>query len=289
MLGKERIERRLREWPEPPELIEVRNRIQDSFSNVEFVEEGHKYFIHMPDGSVISPPSVSQITHRFTNEFDTDGISEEYARKHGQTAEYWQKEWKYGNLSSTITGTYVHEFGESLAWIRSGHPEKICDCCKVKYISEEGWLVPTREKESAVAKFWDDMPDSYHVVLPEAKIYNLTTTKQNYAGTFDLGLWYECRENPSKSGFILMDYKTNKEKNMFSEYNEEHGKMLKPGFDYLVDCSYSMYILQLNLYQLALENIGVHVIDRRLIWLKQDGSYELLKIPEIQDQIKMNF
>lgn len=287
MLNKEKIEKRLIEWPEPPELIEMRNNIQNSFSNVEFVEYGHKYFITMPDGTVLSPPSVSQITHKFANEFDTEGISTRYAEKHGETAEYWQKQWKYKNLSSTITGTYVHEFGESLAWIRSGHPENICDCCKTKYVKDEGWLIPTRKKEEAVVKFWDEIPDSYHVVLPEAKIYNLTTTEQNYAGTFDLGLYYECKENPSKSGFILMDYKTNE--NLYSEWNEEHGKMLKPGFDHYVDCPYSMYILQLNLYQLALENIGVHVIDRRLIWLKPDGTYELVKVPDIQEDIKRNF
>ena len=73
------------------------------------------------------------------------------------------------------------------------------------------------------------------------------------------------------------------------EWNEEHNKMLKPGFDYMVDCPYSMYVLQLNLYQAALENIGIHVIDRRLIWLKPDGNYELVKVPEIQEEIKKNF
>lgn len=241
----------------------------------------------MPDGSVLTPPSVSQITHKYANEFDTEGISTRYAEKHGETPEYWQKQWKYKNLTATISGTLCHEFGESLAWIRSGHPEKICESCRQKYVADEGWLIPTREKEKAVVKFWDEIPDSYHVILPEAKIYNLDTTAQNYAGTFDLGIYYECRENPSKSGFILMDYKTNE--SLHNEYNEENKKMLKVPFNYMVDSPYSMYILQLNLYQAALENIGIRVIDRRLIWLKPDGNYELVKVPDIQEEIKKSF
>jgi hypothetical protein len=65
--------------------------------------------------------------------------------------------------------------------------------------------------------------------------------------------------------------------------------MLKDGFSDMVDEAYSMYVLQLNLYQAALENIGIKVIDRRLIWLKPDGTYQQVKVPDIQERIKENF
>ena len=287
MLTKEKIIKRLSENPEPKECKEMREHILNSFKDLVFYEEGHKYELLREGQKPLILPSVSQITRRFESEFDEISISENYALKHGETPEYWRDMWKYKNLIATTTGTYVHEFGESLAWIRSGKPENICDCCKTKFNENNWWLIPTREKEKAVIKFWDDIPDCYHVVLPEAKIYNLDTTKQQYAGTFDLGIYYDCKENPSKSGFLLLDYKTNE--NLYSEYNTKNHKMLKDGFNDLVECPYSMYILQLNLYQAALENIGIKVIDRRLIWLLPDGTYQLIKIPDIQEKIKNNF
>ena len=288
MLDKEKILRRLEEHPEPKECSEMRDLILNSFKDLKFFEEGHKYTLKKKGWKeTLELPSVSQITHRFENEFDELTISENYAFKHGETPEYWRDVWKYKNLIATTTGTYVHEFGESLAWIRSGHPENICDCCKTKFIEDKWWLIPTREKEKAVAQFYDDIPDCYHVVLPEARIYNLDTTKQKYAGTFDLGIYYDCKENPEKSGFLVFDWKTNSD--LYSEYNREHQKMLKDGFSDMVDEAYSMYVLQLNLYQAALENIGIKVIDRRIIWLKQDGTYQLIKVPDIQDKIKENF
>lgn len=286
MLSKEQIMRRLSEHPEPKECTDMREKILESFKDLTFYEEGHRYELNT-GGERITLPSATQIVGKFANEFETVPQSEKYASKHGETPEYWRDVWRYKNLSATTTGTYVHEFGESLAWIRSGKPENICDCCKTKFVEDKWWLIPTREKEKAVVAFWDAMPDCYHVILPEAKLFNMDTTKQHYAGTFDLGIYYDCKENPEKNGFILMDYKTNE--NLYNEYNTEHHRMLKDGFSDLVDCSYSEYILQLNLYQAALENIGIKVIDRRLIWLKPDGTFELVKIPDIQERIKENF
>ncbi|MBP5725256.1 MAG: hypothetical protein J6X18_16985 [Bacteroidales bacterium] len=287
MLNKEKILKRLEEHPEPKECTEMREHILKSFENLTFFEDGHRYEVKLENGQTLQLPSVSQIAGAYEREFDELTVSENYALKHGETPEYWRDEWKYKNLIATTTGTYVHEFGESLAWIRSGHPENICDCCKTKFNEEKWWLIPTREKEKAVVKFWDDIPDCYHVILPEAKIYNLDTTTQPYAGTFDLGIYYDCKENPEKNGFIIFDYKSNN--SLYNEYNAENNKMLKNGFSDMVECPYSVYVLQLNLYQAALENIGIHVIDRRLIWLLPDGTYQLVKIPEIQERIKENF
>jgi len=276
-----------RENGEPEEVVRMRNLITESFADLEFFEEGHRYVRHMKDGTDLELPSVSGVTHKFSPPFEEIPISENYALKHGNTPEYWRDVWKMNNLVATTSGTLTHEYGESVAWLKLNRPDKICDSCKPGYIKDKGWLIPTRNKEKAILKFWCDMPECYHVILPEARIYNFDGIQQPYAGTFDLGIYYRNDKNPSKSGFILMDYKTNGD--LYNEYNATHNKRLLGGFSDMIDCSFSMYVLQLNLYQRAIENIGIPVIDRRLIWLKDDCTYELVKVPDIQDRIPLNF
>ena len=33
------------------------------------------------------------------------------------------------------------------------------------------------------------------------------------------------------------------------------------------------------------ESVGLKIVDRRLIWLKDDGSYEVRYIPKLEDKI----
>ena len=106
---------------EPKEVTEIREKILNSFKDLIFVEEGHKYFLH---GKELQ--SVSHVTHQFEPQSDWELIAENYARKNGKTKEYWQAQWEYNSLKATIRGTLVHEYGESMAWLRSGYPEKIC-------------------------------------------------------------------------------------------------------------------------------------------------------------------
>ena len=268
---------------EPPEVTEIRTKILDSFKDLEFYEDGHKYFLHG-----VQIPSVTTIIGQFEHEQDWDLTAENYAIKNGYTAEYWKDKWKFNNLMATTTGTLVHEFGESMGWLRNGHPERITESCKCKYIPEKGWLIPTRGKEGAVIKFWNDMPSSFHFVLAETKVYSNKNpefqTKQQYCGTFDLLMYYKNVLDESKSGLVIFDYKTNKE--LEKEYSRQNNKMLLPPFDDMYDEPKSAYTLQLSAYQIPLEDIGLKVIGRRVIWLRDDGSYERIPLESKVDELR---
>lgn len=263
---------------EPIEVTEARHKILETFKDLIFVEEGHHYYL---DGDEI--PSVSSVIHQFEEESDFDTIAENYTLKHGETKEYWLDKWKFNNIKATTTGTLVHEFGESLGWLKNGHPELITDSCKCKFVKGKNWLIPTRPKEESIIKFMNDLPSSYHLVLNEAKVYSglnenaSLNPKKRYCGTFDMLYWYDGEGDKNKSGFIILDYKTNKE--LEKEYSREVGKFLKEPFIDLYSEPKSIYTLQLSAYQIPLEDIGLKVIGRRLIWLKDDGTYE--KIPLI--------
>ena len=262
---------------EPQVVADVRTRILSAFSDLEFVEEGHRY--HIGDMEV---QSVSSFTQKFEHEFDTDVRAVAYAEKNGGTPEYWKKVWKFKNLKATTTGTLVHSYAESMAWIKAGHPENITPDNLCKWVPEYNWLIPTRGKEEAVMAFWKDIPEDFHIVLPETRIYNIGDTVK-YAGTFDLLLWYECKDDPSKSGCVVVDWKTNAE--IRKEYNRANGKMMFQPFDLLYNEPLGAYTIQLNLYSMALRKIGLKVVGRRVVWLKEDGTYELVKVGDVTDQL----
>ena len=272
---------------EPKEVTDIRNKILKEFKDLKFVEDGHKYFLN---GEQL--PSVSEITHKFCQyPFNDTEQAMKYAENHGETAQYWLDKWKFNSLRATTTGTLVHEFGESLGWLRNGHPELITESCRTKYINDKNWLIPTRPKEEAVLKFWDEIytKENLYFVLAETKVYtgknpSLTNLKQNYCGTFDLLWYYKHPTDDTKSGLIILDYKTNKE--LTKDFSREMGRFLLPPFGDLYEESLSYYTLQLSAYQLPLEDIGLKVIGRRIIWLKDNGTYELIPIIDVTKRLR---
>lgn len=267
------------------EVVNGRKLILESFQDLTFIEDGHQYFLNGK-----SMPSVSFITHQFcAYPFDDNAEAIKYAQKHGETPQYWLDKWRFTSLKATTTGTLVHAYGESLGWLMNGHPENITPDNRCKFIQEKNWLIPTRPKEEAVLKFYNELPPCLHFVLAETKVYtgkNLENTclKQNYCGTFDILFYYEDKKNPHKSGYVIFDFKTNQ--NLKKDYSRTFQRMLLPPFDDLYEESLSYYTLQLSAYQIPLEDIGLKVIARRIVWLKDDGTYELIALPDVTKKLK---
>lgn len=65
--------------------------------------------------------------------------------------------------------------------------------------------------------------------------------------------------------------------------------MMKPPFDFLCDEALSHYEIQQGLYSLMIENLGYKVFDRQLIWLKDNGTYEKVKLHYFKDEIIDSF
>lgn len=269
---------------EPSEVTEIRNKILNEFNDLVFEEGPHKYYLNG-----VELPSVSHVTHQFSVPFESDEVAERYAEKNGMTKEYWLDQWKFNNLRATTTGTLVHAYGESLGWMRNGHPEKITEENKCKYIKEKNWLIPTRKKEEAILKFYDELNENLHFVLAETKVYTgknkeVTNLKQDYAGTFDILFYYKDPNDDSKSGLCIFDFKTNSE--LYKDFNRNNGIMMYAPFSDMYSEPYGAYTLQLSAYQMPLEDIGLKVIARRIVWLKEDGTYELIPLKDVTKQLR---
>jgi hypothetical protein len=62
--------------------------------------------------------------------------------------------------------------------------------------------------------------------------------------------------------------------------------MLLSPFSDLVQESLGEYTIQLSLYALMLEDIGINVLGRRIVWLKDDGSFETVALPDVSDRLR---
>ena len=274
----------IRVYGEPEIVWKTRDLILDTFKDLIFIDEGHKYYLH---GKEL--PSVSAITHQFEQPFDEMKQSASYAKKHGQTPEYWRNIWKFNNLKATTTGTEVHLFGECMTYLRMGHPELIPEEMRKFYNKEKGWLIPTRPKEEAILSYFAEMYCYDYPVLAETKVFNnfnpnVPKMKTDYCGTFDILYYRYFPETPEKSGFVIKDYKTNKE--LIKEYSRKKNIKCKEPFTDLYNESLSMYYLQLSCYQIPLMDLGVNVIGREIIWLKDDKTYEVIPVPDMTSRLR---
>lgn len=271
---------------EPQQVTEAREMILREFEDLEFYEEGHIYLLH---GQSLC--SVSGIGHRFIREpFDEVAQSIRYAEKNGMTPEYWLQQWKQNAFRATTLGTKTHEFGESLAYLKAGHPELIRPSIQSQYMAEYGYLAPIHPKEEAICRFLCDLPSSMHLVLNETKVYSgknptpARNLKELICGTFDMLYYYDGDGNPDKAGFVVLDYKTNA--SLYSEYNQKVHRTLLPPFDRMIEQDLSLYTIQLSLYALMLEDIGLPVIARRIVWLTNEGKYQMIPVPDVSQLLR---
>lgn len=270
-----------------PELVTAaRAMILREFEDLEFYEEGHLYLLH---GQSLC--SVSGIGHRFIREpFDEVAQSIRYAEKNGMTPAFWLQQWKQNAFRATTLGTKTHEFGESLAYLKAGHPELIRPSIQSQFMEEYGYLAPIHPKEEAICRFLCDLPSSMHLVLNETKVYSgknpipARNLKEQICGTFDMLYYYDGDGNPAKAGFVVLDYKTNA--SLYSEYNQRVHRTLLPPFDNYIEQDLSLYTIQLSLYALMLEDIGLPVIARRIVWLTNEGKYQMIPVPDVSEMLR---
>lgn len=252
---------------------DCRTLINEKFGDIQFLEEGHQYFIGKDEYI-----PVSNIIKEYEPVVDWDQKAADYALKWRKKKEDVQKDWKLNNLKSTISGTRTHAFGESYTNVLCGHPELINEQNKPQYIAEYNTMVATYPKEDAIKKFYDDLEQNLHPVGAEFKLSTkYIKSSRHICGTCDL-LFYDS----DKDGYVVMDWKTNK--SLIKEFARTNGIMMTGCMSKYVDEPLSHYTLQFNIYQKLLESIGLNIIDRVLIWLKDDGTYERISIEKIPDK-----
>lgn len=226
--------------------IKIQQRVRKPFIKLDFDEDKHTYFVdNKPLKTSVSgviksfytPYPAKEEARRIAESSNRAGVQNKYT---GMSTQDILKLWKEINLESTTRGSRVHLFGENYPFNKS--------------------LIPQCSQEKAIVKFWSSVPEHFIVAALELRMYHFTKL---FGGTADI-LFFDTKTQT----YIIADYKTNAD--LFKNYNQK--KMLAP-FDDLLDCPFSHYEIQLSLYQILLEQIGVKVSRRVIIHLTMGEDF----------------
>jgi hypothetical protein len=120
------------------------------------------------------------------------------------TSKYYQmtqqqilEQWTVIKDTACDNGTNVHEFGESCFYFMTYQDDKILPNFKDRLNGDE--FNSINEKEDAVVKFWNDLPQCF---VPIASENQVCREDLGYSGTFDLLFYYDAEldnKTPDKS------------------------------------------------------------------------------------------
>lgn len=221
-------------------------------SEVYLEEQSHRYFHKTKK---IEFESVSSVYKHYLNAFDTHTQKYRSAIKQikqaGLTpdqnivdrhAKRLEKKWKENSIEKSGKGTDIHKSLELYGKTREvANPEHLELCESVFYY---------------LYKQYD-----YDIILDEVIVYS---EDFRVAGTMDKPAIRSLR---SKNKVLdIYDYKSNEKIDTFSAY----GNRMKAPFEYLEDCSYIYYSIQMSIYMYLSELSGFTPGKITLLHLSQD-------------------
>ena len=247
---------------------EILQRIEKAFSKYSFIEDGHYYLCNGKRVGISTTGLISQ----YEQEFDSDTISQMVANKRGISQQEVLEEWRIENLHSTIKGSMVHEFAQSLwegkeyKFDYSNVPKEI-DLDRLKSDIEK--LIPQ------AINFYNDYKDMYELIGCE--IY-LGDEDFNECGATD-----QMMLNKYTGNIAIIDYKTNK-KIEYESYR--HKKMLVPLHKY-DDCNYIHYSIQLSDYKFKFEkNTKIPVEETFIVYFNVNAdNYEIIEPLNMEKEV----
>ena len=247
----------------------IKNKIKEVFGKYIFIEDGHYYLCNGKRVGISTTGLISQ----YENHFDSETISQQVANKRGINQQEVLEEWRIENLHSTIKGSFIHEFAQSL-WEGK---EYVFDYSKVpKEIDIDRLKSDINKLIPQAINFYNDYKDMYELIGCE--IY-LGDEDFDECGATDQILY-----NKYTGGIAIIDYKTNKE---IKRESYKHKKMLIPlnKFD---DCNHVHYSLQLSGYKFKFEkNTKLKVDETFIVYFNINAdNYEIIEPLNMEKEIK---
>lgn len=207
---------------------------------IKFYADTHQYYIGERELT-----SVSKWTKNFERAKDWDAIAIKYAKKNGETKEYWQNKWAEKGRRATEVGTLLHEIRENqlLGLDKFQYLESSCDILACETIDNVKYSIPIQ-----------NLP--YNTVFPELMIYDI---ENGLCGQSDKVITTDTHIH-------VLDYKTDKEI-AFKAFSSQWVKPEKFAYplEHLDNCNGNMYALKMSAYMYMLWKQNKHLKPGKLI------------------------
>lgn len=237
------------------------------FKKVKYHDEPHVYYVG--EQKLISGTAFIGL---YKDKFDSEKMAEKTAKKRGVSVDEVLAEWDFKGGISRTKGTLVHTFAENY-WLN-----KIFPLDEAKY--EEKYPSIIERYELCKKLFLDFYNDASKALCPVVMELVVGDEELGIGGMVDCLFW-----NESTKSYEIWDYKTNKEINSFSKYK----KRMKAPINFLHECEFEAYSIQLNLYKYIIEkNTKIKIGKLWLIHLHEEQEkYNLIQCADYQDIIKL--
>lgn len=206
--------------------------------------------------------SVTTLLGKYKQPFDTEKHSLRVSQREGVSQQIVLDAWSADTKKATDKGTRIHKLMEDFILNK-----KVIDKLEFLYTSYN-------EAVAATVGIYDN-------VVSESLLFN---HDYKVAGTADLIF-------QKKAGFVVGDFKTNKQFKFTSKYNV----FLNPPVQHLAECEFNVYALQLSLYAYMYEKmtntkcLGLFILfleDRE--WVPIHCNYLKYEISEILGDYRLN-
>jgi ATP-dependent exoDNAse (exonuclease V) beta subunit len=218
----------------------------------EFKEKYHKYYYNGKDFT-----SVTTFLKKFKEEFESDKWSKIKAEEKGVDQDQILEEWKILNERANFIGHATH------AWIENFF--------KGIYqpIPKDFEIIDRIDKFN---KIYYEKLSKLNPIKFEQKVFS---TKWKLAGTFDALFSY-------KDQLVIVDWKTNKKFDVESKYGK---KLLEP-FQTEDECKLTEYSIQISLYALMLEEIGLDVKMGYILYIGPEDEPQMYRFKDYRDILR---
>jgi hypothetical protein len=262
-------------------VLEIREVLENKRNELglTFVEENHIYYMKDKNGVVRNNfPSVSKVLKKFYEGFDSEGIAYKKAEGDLVVMENLLSEWKEAGEKASNMGSRTHFYLESETIKRYGDYKEvrkpIFECDLVQEITSDNMI--------KAGKKYLDLCEQRNLFLLDTEMV-LGHPDLGYTGQPDK-TWITLNSDGTEIGFLITDWKTNKEKNF--QTNKFTKPMYEP-FNEYPNNSLGHYFLQLPFYgKLLLKMLeGTKFENMRLygcivVLLKDDGTFEEFRVPK---------
>lgn len=224
--------------------------------NFKFDEPSHTY-TYLKDEYISSTTYIK----RFIKEFDSDKYSKKIAEREGKTQEEVLAGWDEIRDYACDLGTEVHEYIEE--YYNN-------DCKDIDYNFN------FEESPERVEKFHKIFESRLHKLEPIGSEIRVFHKKYKLAGTIDQLYYY-------KNSVILGDWKTNKKVRTDKDFAFEY--LLYP-FSRYKDNEINKYSLQISLYRIMLEDMGIPTHHAFICHIPAKGESKIYELKDFRKELR---